>query len=143
MKSGTGKSNKSFSAILKSRMFVSGFFYSNPIEMKKIIKYSLRVILMLFILLNVVTAFHAYKFTHFYDATEAKFKREAEKTKWDITSDMFFGINAVKGKNKMIPDSTCKRFPCFTKDNINIEGWYFKTSSCKGNGDIISWTWWY
>ena len=100
--------------------------------MKKIIKYSLRVVLVLFILLNIITAFHAYKFTHFYDASEANFKRQADKTKWDITGDMFFGINAVKGKNKMIPDSTLQTVSLLTKDNINIEGWYFKTSAAKG-----------
>jgi len=52
--------------------------------MKKIIKYSLRVVLVLFVLLNIITAFHAYKFTHFYDASEANFKRQADKTKWDM-----------------------------------------------------------
>jgi len=100
--------------------------------MKKIIKYSLRVVLVLFILLNIITAFHAYKFTHFYDAGEGKFKRQADKTKWDVTGDMFFGINAVKGKNKVIPDSTLQTVSLLTKDNINIEGWYFKTGAAKG-----------
>lgn len=97
--------------------------------MKKILKYTLRILLLLFVLLNIIIAFHAYKFTHFYDAGESPVKTPGDKTKWDITSDILFGINAVKGKNKMSPDSGFQTVYLQTKDHINIEGWYFKTDS--------------
>ena len=91
---------------------------------------------MLFILLNLITAFHAYKFTHFYDANEAAIKKQADKTKWDITGDIFFGINAVKGRNKMVADSTVQTVTLVTKDDIKIEGWYFNTDSV-AKGTVI------
>src|SRR6187397_1226446 len=97
--------------------------------MKKIITYCLRILLVLFILLNVMVAFHAYKFTHFYDAGIANRKSLEEKTNWDITHDILFGINAVKGKNNISKDSTFQTVYLQTKDNISIEGWYFKTDS--------------
>ena len=52
---------------------------------KKLFKYLLRTILVLFVLVNVITAFHAYKFTHFYDQGEVTFKAPGEKSGWDKT----------------------------------------------------------
>ena len=93
--------------------------------MKKVFKYLLRTILVLFVLLNVITAFHAYKFTHFYDASEISIKRQENKSSLGIAKAIFFGINAVKSTNKAVADSTRQAVYFTTKDNIKIEGWYF------------------
>jgi len=95
--------------------------------MKKLLKYFLRTALVLFILVNVITAFHAYKFTHFYDAGEVAVKKGGAKTGWDTTKDILFGINAVKQKNRE-PDSAYEKVLLKTKDGIQLEGWYIKTS---------------
>ncbi len=101
--------------------------------MKKLLKYLLSTILVLFVLLNVVTAFHAYKFTHFYDANEVAQKKNANKGKWDITKDILFGINAVKRPNTIQADTSFETIQLVSEDKTNIEGWYFKTdSSVKG-----------
>ncbi len=81
----------------------------------------------MFVLLNVVTAFHAYKFTHFYDASEVAANVNAKKTKWDITKEILFGINAVKRPNSVQGDSSFEIIRLVTADKTNIEGWYFKT----------------
>ncbi|MEO6720645.1 MAG: alpha/beta fold hydrolase [Ferruginibacter sp.] len=95
--------------------------------MRKILKYFLRSILVLFVLVNVITAFHAYKFTHFYDANEISIKSKEDKGGWDITKEMLFGINAIKGSNKEVADSSLQTVYFTTKDNIKIEGWYINT----------------
>ena len=47
--------------------------------MKKALKFTLKVIVVLFVLLNVVVMFHAYKFTHFYEAGEVAIKQQKDK----------------------------------------------------------------
>ena len=44
--------------------------------MKRALKILLRTLVVLFVLLNVIVAFHAYKFTHFYDAGEVTIKNK-------------------------------------------------------------------
>ena len=65
--------------------------------MKRIGKVLLRFILIMCVLLNVVVMFHAYKFTHFYEQNEITIKTQSEKTKWDITKEMLFGIKLPSG----------------------------------------------
>ncbi len=95
--------------------------------MKKLTRITLRIVVLLFVLINIVTAFHAYKFTHFYDAGDASVKKASEKTKWDITKDILFGINAAKQKNKE-PDTAFEKVSLQTKDGITLDGWYIKTN---------------
>jgi uncharacterized protein len=94
--------------------------------MKRIIKFLFRTVLLLFILLNVITAFHAYKFTHFYEAGEAPVNKSEMKSGWGITKDILFGINAYKQKNKVPADSTFENVSLTTGDNIKLQGWYMK-----------------
>jgi hypothetical protein len=103
---------------------------------KKIFKFLLRTIFVLFVLLNVVTAFHAYKFTHFYDANEVALKSPDEQSKWDVTKAILFGINAVKRPNRVVADTAVETINLLAKDNTKIEGWYFKTDSL-AKGTVI------
>ena len=57
--------------------------------MQKFFKYLLRSVLVVFILLNIIVAFHAYKFTHFYNNGEITVKKKEEKTGWDKAKEMF------------------------------------------------------
>jgi hypothetical protein len=95
--------------------------------MKNILRFLLKTLLVLFVFINIITAFHAYKFTHFYDAAEAAVKPKEDKTKWDITKDILFGINAQKQPN-IVPDSAVEKIILKTVDGITIEGWYIKTT---------------
>jgi uncharacterized protein len=97
--------------------------------MKRFLKILFRSIIIVFILLNVVVAFHAYKFTHFYDADEITIKKPADKTGWDKTKEILFGINAVKQQNSNASDSTYKTIILTTEDSIKLEGWYIPADS--------------
>ena len=99
--------------------------------MKKAIRFLLKTVAILFIIVNSIIAFHAYKFTHFYDVGEVTIKQQKDKTKWDITKEMLLGINAQKQQNT-IADSATKIIKLTTKDNIELEAWYKTVDSAKG-----------
>jgi uncharacterized protein len=99
--------------------------------MKKIFKALLVTALTLFVLVNVITAFHAYKFTHFYDAGEMLVKNPKQKTTWDKTSDILFGGKAFKQPTEKA-DTATETFYLTTSDNLKLEGWYNKVDSAKG-----------
>lgn len=94
--------------------------------MKKFLKNTGRIILGVFILLNIITAFHAYKFTHFYDASEAPVNTNMKKSGWGIAKDVLFGIDAYKQKNKVLTDSAYENVYFRTKSNIKLQAWYMK-----------------
>jgi len=99
--------------------------------MKKIIRAVLKVILVLFILVNIITAFHAYKFTHFYDNGTITIKKNTDKTGWDKTKEICFGINAVKKLNN-VADSGTQTIYLITKDSLKLEGWYVPVNNAVG-----------
>lgn len=98
--------------------------------MKRALRSLLRLAVVLFVLLNVVVAFHAYKFTHFYNAGELK--QSQEKSNWDKAKQMLFGINAEKKSNDIPTDSTFQTVYLKTKDSIKLEAWYITADSARG-----------
>lgn len=100
--------------------------------MTRFFKILIRSALALFILLNIVVAFHAYKFTHFYETGEITVKPADEKTGWDKAKEMLFGINASKQKNTVATDSTFQTVYLTTKKGLKLEGWYLATDSAVG-----------
>ena len=100
--------------------------------MKRVLKALLRLVIVLFVLLNIVVAFHAYKFTHFYNNGEIAIKKAEEKTAWDKTKEILFGINAQKKKNDVTTDSTFKTVYLKTKDSLKLEAWYIPVDSAAG-----------
>ncbi len=100
--------------------------------MKRFFKILLRSVVIVFVLLNIIVAFHAYKFTHFYNVGEISIKKGEEKTGWDKTKEILFGINAVKQQNTNASDSTFQTITLTTKDSIKLEGWYIPADSAKG-----------
>ena len=100
--------------------------------MTRFFKFLLRSIVALFILLNIIVAFHAYKFTHFYNNGEIAIKKQEDKTGWDKAKEILFGINAVKKKNDVTTDSTFKIIYLTTKDSLKLETWYIAADSSKG-----------
>ena len=100
--------------------------------MKKLLRFLLKTILVIFILLNIIVAFHAYKFTHFYNNGEVTIKKPEALTGWDKTKTMLLGINAVKSQNRVQPDSAFDVVKIQTKDELQLEGWYLKKESATG-----------
>ncbi|MFN8253175.1 MAG: alpha/beta hydrolase [Ferruginibacter sp.] len=99
--------------------------------MRKLLKYLLRTALVLFVLLNVIVVFHAYKFTHFYNPGEISIKQAADKTSWDKTKEILFGINAQKQLNEL-PDTSYTSVTLTTKDSIKLDAWYTLVNNPRG-----------
>lgn len=99
--------------------------------MKRFLKFLLRTFIIIFILLNVIVMFHAYKFTHFYNRDEMTIKKPADKTGWDKTKEILFGINAVKQQNTA-PDSVFQTINLYTADSIKLEAWQMNVPNAKG-----------
>lgn len=102
--------------------------------MKRLIKILLRTLLVVFIFINVVTAFHAYKFTHFYNAGDITIKQE--ENGWDKTGDILFGKDVAKKPNSITTDSSFETIYLTTKDGIKLQGWYLKTTGA-ANGTVV------
>ena len=100
--------------------------------MKQLFKFLFRTLVFGFVLVNVIVAFHAYKFTHFYNNGEITIKKPEEKSSWDKTKEILFGINAVKKKNDITTDSTFKTIYLKTRDSLKLEAWYIPVDSAIG-----------
>lgn len=103
--------------------------------MKKLFRFLLKTILVLFLLVNIITVFHAYKFSHIYDPGQVTLKRNEEKTGWDKAKEILFGVNVVKQQN-VVPDSTMETVLLTTQDSIRLEAWYIKTNAA-AKGTVI------
>ena len=100
--------------------------------MQRFFKFLLKTFLILFLLLNVVVIFHAYKFTHFYEMNDAAVKKQEAKNGWDKTSDLLFGFNAAKQQNTA-PDTTYKSVSLRTADGLTLSGWLINVANSKGS----------
>ena len=98
----------------------------------KFLKYFLWTILAAFIFLNLVTALHAYKFTHYYEPGQIAVKNENEKDFGDYTKELFLGINFVKKKNESPPDSTFKTIYLPTNNGLKLQAWHINAINPKG-----------
>lgn len=103
--------------------------------MKKFLRFVFKTALALFVLVNIITAFHAYKFTHIYERNEVEIKSKEEKSGWDITKEILFGAKAVKLRNPA-PDSSIETVLLTTQDSIKLEAWYIKTAAA-AKGTVI------
>ena len=74
---------------------------------------------------------HAYKFTHYYNVGVINLKQQKDKSGWDKTKDLLFGIDAIKQINKL-PASAYKTIYLTTKDNLKLEAWLMEVPNSKG-----------
>ena len=101
----------------------------------KFLKRVLYFFVAIFILLNIMAAFHAHKFTHFY-AGIPKAKKPEEMTGLEKAGFVFFGSKYAKSKvvdSFAIPHETVK---LVTSDNKHLESWYAKVDS-NAKGTIL------
>ncbi|MEN9570332.1 MAG: hypothetical protein RL172_1563 [Bacteroidota bacterium] len=100
--------------------------------MRRLLTGFLKAAIVLFVLLNIITAFHAYKFTHFYDAASAP-APGATKSGWQGAKEIFFGAKAYKQPAIMRPGAEYQPVIFTTADKIKLQGWQHKLdSSAKG-----------
>ena len=94
--------------------------------MNKWLKRIAYTVLVLFIVLNVMTAFQAYKFTHFY-AGIPKPKKPEEMNIGEKASAIFFGVKYPKSivvDSLLVPHETVW---LKTEDSLKLEGWYLNS----------------
>lgn len=99
--------------------------------MRTFFRYLIRTVAAIFLLVNVIVIFHAYKFTHFYNVGEVEIKKNEAKTGWDRTKEILFGINAQKQLNEL-PDTSYTAVTLTTKDSIKLDAWYTLVNNAKG-----------
>ena len=97
--------------------------------MKKIYKQLGFTLLFIFVVMNIITFFHAYKFTHFSDSGTPKIKPENLSTS-QKAGMLFFGVNNPKPVNTKSP--TQKYTTLRLKSNVEIECWSVKIPNSKG-----------
>jgi hypothetical protein len=85
-----------------------------------------------FFLINGITYFHAYKFTHFTENNVSKTKDPKKLSATEKIKTLLFGINNPKPINKRFPSQSFEtvKLKC---DNQTIEGWFIQTNSPKGS----------
>ncbi len=90
----------------------------------------IRLIIIIFVAINSIAFFHAYKFTHFTNSNSEKTKTPARLSKIEKAKTLLFGVNNPKPKNKKVP--TQKYQTLKLKSNKEIECWLIKNNDCKG-----------
>lgn len=87
-------------------------------------------LLIVFILLNIIAFFHAYKFTHFGDNTLVRTSDPKELTFIHRIKSLAFGINNPRPVNGQFPTKPFETIKL--KSNKTIECWLMKTENAKG-----------
>jgi len=101
--------------------------------MKKLLKGLGATLISIFVFLNLIVAFHAYKFTHFYDNNSRPAKNyELMSSGWDEAKAILFGVDYYKGSITDKPAYPYQTFHIRTSDGILLEGWYMPRDSAKG-----------
>lgn len=100
--------------------------------MKRILKYGLYTIISVFLLLNIVVAFHAYKFTHFYDDIPAPMKGSMEMSVSEKFGAILFGLDVPKSKDTLTADGSFQPVLLKTDEGLLIKAWLASADSSKG-----------
>jgi alpha-beta hydrolase superfamily lysophospholipase len=99
----------------------------------KLLKYGkniLKALFVIFIIMNTIAFFHAYKFTHYNNSKEAKTKSPEKLTSLDKAKIVVFGVNNPKPKNTKFPSQKYQTLKL--QSNKEIECWLIKTEKAKG-----------
>jgi uncharacterized protein len=98
----------------------------------KLLKRLLYFFLILFLLLNISAAFHAWKFTHFYAPGAYNNKRPEQMNTWEKTKTVLFGVRLSKCLVQQTPTVPFKTVILHTSGNLKLEGWYMTVPKPKG-----------
>jgi alpha-beta hydrolase superfamily lysophospholipase len=97
---------------------------------KTFFKRAMWFILSLFLIMNIVAGFHAYKFTHFDSSGKAKTKDATQLSFGDKLKTLFFGVSNPRPVNLSQPDIPFETITL--KSNKSIACWYIKHPQAKG-----------
>jgi len=88
------------------------------------LKRALRILLILLIIFNVILAFHAWKFTHFYDDAGHRNKRPEQMSTWEKTQTILFGVDLSKPVLSAFPEISYETVYLKTGNGLRLEGWW-------------------
>lgn len=100
--------------------------------MKKWLKRIAYFLLFIFLFVNVVAAFHAYKFTHFYDSNKVHTRRPEDMSAWEKTKVILTGVDYVKRPITEVPSQPFENVAIKTSDGISLAGWYVPAKDALG-----------
>lgn len=98
-------------------------------SLRKGLRYTIRIAILLFVFANVVAAFHAYKFTHFADTNEQK-PDVAKMNSVDKIKILLTGTRNPKPKDTEYPNLPFENITL--QSNKRIEGWYIPCTNARG-----------
>ncbi|MBE8723617.1 alpha/beta hydrolase [Flavobacterium hungaricum] len=90
----------------------------------------LKVLLLLFLIMNIVAFFHAYKFTHFKENKSEKTQSPEKLSTFGKVKTLFLGVNNPKPKNSKFPSQSYTTLKL--KSNKEIECWHIRNAKPKG-----------
>jgi alpha-beta hydrolase superfamily lysophospholipase len=99
----------------------------------KVLKKRIKIVgflLSIFVMMNIIAFFHAYKFTHFTENNSEKTKSPEKLSTIEKVKTLFFGVNNIKPKNLKFPSQ--KHEIVKLKSNKEIECWLIKNKNPKG-----------
>jgi pimeloyl-ACP methyl ester carboxylesterase len=97
---------------------------------KKILKRLFWSSLFIFILMNIIAFFHAYKFTHFSSSEIKKSEQPSQMSVGQKISALFFGVDLPRPENTQLPAVPFEVVKL--KSKKSLEAWLMKVSNAKG-----------
>jgi len=97
--------------------------------MRKAARIALRSIVIIFVLMNVIIAFHGYKFTHFGNEVK-KIEKPKELTTADKIKTILFGVESTRPGDGILPSQ--KYETVYLQSNVKLQCWSIKADSAKG-----------
>ena len=98
----------------------------------RILKWIVRVLLVQLILINISAAFHAYRFTHYYDDDKIRSQGSSQGKPLLRTWRLMTGRKLAKSLIQYYPTIPYDTVQLTTSNGIKLEAWYMKADSAKG-----------
>ena len=99
-------------------------------RLKIFVKRTAWLLVLIFIIINVVACFHAYKFTHFSTKDDAKTKSGEKLSLTDKITTLIFGISNPRPENNKLPSQPYETVNL--QSNKQIECWSIRHENAKG-----------
>ncbi|MFY0253197.1 alpha/beta hydrolase [Chitinophaga sp. 30R24] len=99
--------------------------------MKRFLKKTACTCLLLFLLLNIIAAFHAWKFTHFYNDGRRN-KLPEEMSTWEKSQIILLGVRISKSATTTHPAVPYETVLLTTQNGLKLEGWWIPVNAAKG-----------
>ncbi|MFX1702738.1 alpha/beta hydrolase [Chitinophaga sp. CC14] len=100
--------------------------------MKRFFKRLAWTCVVLFILLNIIGAFHAWKFTHFYEDGGRRNKLPEQMSTGEKIKTILFGVRIAKSVTTSFPSVPYETVLLHTAGGLRLEGWWIPAKAAKG-----------